>query len=165
VSDRLEPAPLPDGRDMPVAEWQQTPRSGRRVMRTLRTRLASLEARLPQDSSNSSRPPSTEAPEQKCQRRTKAADRRTPGAQPGHPGPPQGLLEPTATVSLLPPPCACGQYGGAELTPCHTPQVIALPVLRPEGTHWLRPHGRCLSWGQRCTAPSHRTRSVATVPG
>ena len=153
MSNRLDPAPLPDGLDIPVADWQQTPLSVRRVMRILLTRLDALEARLHQDSSNSSRPLSTDAPEKKRQRRTKAADRRKPGAKPGHPGHPQVLLEPTATISLFPHTCACGQHGFAELTPCHTPQVIELPVIRPEVTHWLLHHGRCLSCGQRCKAP------------
>ena len=122
MSDRLDPAPLPDGLDLPIADWQQTPLSVRRVMRTLLTRLDSLEVRLHQDSSNSSRPPSTETPEKKRQRRMKAADRRNPGAKPGHPGHPQVLLEPTITVSRFPKECPCGHQGLVELTPYHTHQ-------------------------------------------
>jgi transposase len=82
----------------------------------------------------------------------KAADRRKPGGKPGHPGHPQVLLEPTTTLSLFPHACACGQHGFAELAPWHTPQVIELPVIRPEVTHWLPHQGRCLSCGQRCKA-------------
>jgi Family of unknown function (DUF6444) len=100
VSDMLDPAPLPEGLGIPAEEWQQTPRSVRLVVRTLLKRLDALEARLHQDSSNSSRPPSTDAPTTKRHRRMNAADRRKPGGKPGHPGHPQILLEPTATVSL-----------------------------------------------------------------
>lgn len=82
----------------------------------------------------------------------KVADRRKPGGKPGHPGHPQVLLEPTATLSLFPHACACGQHGFAELVPWHTHQVIELPVIRPEVTHWLLHQGRCLSCGQRCKA-------------
>jgi hypothetical protein len=85
-----------------------------------------------------------------------AADRRKPGGKPGHPGHPQVLLEPTATVALFPHACACGQHGFAERTPCHTHQGIALPVIRPEVTHWLLHQGRCRSGGTPCKA---------TVPG
>jgi transposase len=82
----------------------------------------------------------------------KAADRRKPGGKPGHLGHPQVLLEPTATRSLFPQACACGQHVFAELAPWYTHQVIELPVIRPEVTHWLLHQGRCLSCGQRCTA-------------
>ena len=40
----------------------------------------------------------------------------------------------------------------AELTPYHTHQVIELPVIRPEVTHWLLHQGQCLSCGTLCKA-------------
>jgi transposase len=126
--------------------------SVRLVVLILLKRLDALEARLHQDSSNSSRPPSTDAPLKRRQRRLPAADRRKPGAKPGHPGHPQVLLEPTATVSLFPDVCACGQREIAELTPYHAHQVIELPVIYPEVTHWLLHQGRCLSCGKLCKA-------------
>jgi transposase len=156
VSDRLDPTSLPDGLDIPIADWQQTPLRVRRVMQTLLTRLDALEARLHQDSSNSSRPPSTDTPATKRQRRTTAAARRKPGAKPGPPGHPQVLLEPTLTVSRFPQACPCGHQGCVALTPYHTHQVIELPVIRPEGMHWLLHQGRCRSCGTLCKA---------TVPG
>ena len=39
-----------------------------------------------------------------------------------------------------------------ELTPSHTLQVIALPVLRPEVTPWLLYHGQCLACRTQCQA-------------
>jgi transposase len=39
-----------------------------------------------------------------------------------------------------------------ELTPSHRHQVIELPLMRPEVTHWLLHQGRCLSCGTLCTA-------------
>ena len=152
MSDVLDPTPLPEGLGIPAEDWHQTPRSVRLVVLALLKRLEVLEAQVHQNSSNSSRPPSTDAPATKRQRRTKAAARRRPGAKPGHPGHPQVLLEPTATVSLFPGGCSCGQRGLVELTPYHTHQVIELPVIRPEVTHWVLHQGRCLSCGQLCKA-------------
>ena len=84
-----------------LEDWHQTPVSVRLVVLTLLTRLDTLEARLNQNSSNSSRPPSTDAPATKRQRRMPAAERRKPGGKHGHPGHPQVLLEPTVNRSAL----------------------------------------------------------------
>ena len=152
MSDRRDPVPLPAGLDIPAEDWQQTPLSVRLVVCTLLQRLDALEARLHQDSSNSSRPPSTDAPAKKRQKRTNTAERRKPGAKPGHPGHSQVLLEPTATVSLFPDACVCGRQALGELTRYHTHQVIELPVIRPDVTHWLLYQGQCLSCGTLCKA-------------
>jgi transposase len=81
-----------------------------------------------------------------------AAERRKPGGKPGHLGHPQVLLEPTATVSLFPEGCSCGHRQVVELTPYHTHQVIELPIILPEVTHWLLHQGRCLACGKLCKA-------------
>src|SRR5262249_239665 len=65
----------------------------------------------------------------------------------------QVLLEPTATVALFPEGGGCGHREFAELSPYRTPQAIALPVIRPEVTHWIPHQGRCLACGTLCTAP------------
>jgi transposase len=156
VSDRLDTVPLPNGLDIAAADWQQPPLHVRRVLLTLLTRLEALEARLPQDSSHSSRPPSTDSPLKKRPRRMQPADRRKPGGKPGPPGHPQVLVAPTTTVSLFPPECPCGHQRWVALTPYHPHQVIALPVICPEVTHGLLPQGRCPSCGMLCKA---------TVPG
>ena len=49
--------------------------------------------------------------------------------------------------------------GLMELTPYHTHQVIELPVIRPDVTHWLLHQGQCLSCGKLCKA------TVAFRPG
>jgi transposase len=141
VSDLLgsDPMPLPDGLAIPAEDWQQTPTSVRHQFLSLLKRVEALEARLHRDSSNSSRPPSTDAPSAKRQRRTPAVERRKPGAKPGHPDHQQVLLEPTASVSLLPDACACGHREFVEGTLSYTHQVIELPVIRPEVTHWRVP--------------------------
>jgi transposase len=148
----LDPAPLPDGLGIPAEDWHQTPTSVRHHFLSLLKRVETLEARFNQDSSNSSRPPSTDAPSKKRARRVPAAEHRKPGGKPGHPGHSQVLLEPTASVSLLPDACACGHRGFAEVTLYHTHQVIELPVVRPTVTHWMLHQGRCLSCGMLCKA-------------
>jgi transposase len=148
----LDPVPLPDGLSIPAEDWHQTPSSVRRQVLCLLKRVDALEARLNQDSSNSSRPPSTDSPAKKRQRRTKAAERRKPGAKLGHPDHQQVLLEPTSSVSLFPDACACGHRGFAEVTRYYTHQVIELPVIRPEVTHWMLHQGQCLSCGTLCKA-------------
>jgi transposase len=152
VSDVHEPAALPEGLGIPAEDWQQTPQSVRLVVLTLLQRLEALETRLNQNSSNSSRPPSTDTPSTKRQRRVPAAERRKPGGKPGHPGHPQLLLAPTSTVALFPEGCPCGHHELAELRPYHTHQVIELPVIRPDVTHWLLHQGWCLSCGALCKA-------------
>jgi transposase len=152
VSNGLDPAPLPEGLGISIQDWQQTPTNVRHQFCFLLKRVEALEARLQRDSSNSSRPPSTDSPATKRQRRTPVAERRKPGAKPGHPGHQQVLLEPTASVSLFPDACACGHEGFAEVTLYHTHQVMELPVIRPDVTHWMLHQGRCLSCGTLCKA-------------
>jgi transposase len=151
VRDELDPAPLPEGLGIPAEDWYQTPVSVRLVMRTLLKRLETLEARGHQNSSNSRRPPSTDAPSTKRQRRIPATERRKPGGKPGHPGHPQ-VRFPTAPLALFPEGCSCGHWKFVELTPYHTHQVIELPVMRPDVTHWLLHQGQCLSCGKLCKA-------------
>src|SRR5262245_50865471 len=109
---------------MPAEDGPQPPTSVRPHVLSLLTRVEPLDARVNQDSSPSSRPLATEAPAQKRARRTQAAEHRTPGAKPGHPGQHQGLWEPPASVSLLPDAGACGPGGLAAVTLSHTQQVI-----------------------------------------
>lgn len=153
MSDGLDdPTSLPDGLDIAAEDWQPTPHSVRLGVLALFKRLAGLEARVNQNSSNSSRPPSTDAPAQKRQRRMNPAARRRPGGKPGHPGHPQALVAPTATISLVPEVCSCGQRGLVDLLPYHTHQVLELPVIRPDVTHWLLHQGRCPSCSTLCKA-------------
>jgi len=148
----LDPAPLPDGLGIPAEDWHQTPTSVRHHFLSLLKRVETLEARFNQDSSNSSRLPSTDSPAKKRQRRIPAAERRKPGAKPGHPGHPQVLLEPTASVSLLPDACGCGYQEFSDVTLSHMHQVIELPIIHPEVTHWMLRQGRCLACGTLCKA-------------
>ena len=118
----LDPVPFPDGLSIPAEDWRETPTSVRHHVLSLLKRVEALAARLKRDSSNASRPPSTDSLSQKRQRRMPAAERCKPRATPGHH---QVLLEPTASVSLLPDVYACGHQGFSDITLYHTHQVIA----------------------------------------
>src|SRR5262245_26467970 len=74
-------------------DWEQTPRAVQTYVRTLRDevtqlhdRVETLEARLRQNSTTSSRPPSSDSPYKKPHQRTTATTPRKPGGKPGHPG-------------------------------------------------------------------------------
>lgn len=56
-------------------------------------------------------------------------------------------MAPTATISLVLDVCSCGQQGLVALSPSHTQQVLALPVVRPEVPHGLLHQGQGPSCG------------------
>jgi len=140
--------PLPQELGIPVSDWQWTPTTVQDEFLSLLKRIDALEARLNRNSSNSSRPPSTDSAAKKRERRKPTTERRKPGAKPGHPGHRQTLLEPTTTISLFPEPCGCGHSKMTTLTGYRTHQVIELPVIRPEVTHWRLHRGQCSSCGK-----------------
>jgi transposase len=151
--------PLPQGLGIPMSDWQRTPTTVRDEFLSLLKRVDALEARLNRDSSNSSCPPSTDSAAKKRDRRMKPTERRKPGAKPGHPGHQQILLEPTSTISLFPERCDCGYSEVTNLTAYQTHQVIELPVIRPEVTHWRLHQGQCGSCGKtrKASLPSDQT--------
>jgi Family of unknown function (DUF6444) len=153
VSNGLDPTPLPEGLGVPTEEGHQPPVRVRLVMLPLLKRLATLAVRLPQHSSNSRRPPSTDTPATKRHRRMPAAERQPPGGQPGQAGHPQVRVDPTVTVALCPEGYSWGPRAWVELTPYHPHPVMDLPALRPDVTHWRLHHGRGVAGGNVCTAP------------
>src|SRR5687768_2550572 len=124
-------------------DWEQTPAAVQAYLHTLRhemgqlqERVESLEARLHQTSTTSSRPPSSDSPYQKPRRRTGAKGARKGGGQPGHQGHRQVLLAPTTIEDLLPETCACGRGEFGRVSPYYTHQVIELPPIEMEVRHW-----------------------------
>jgi transposase len=135
-------------------DWEQTPPAVQAYLHTLRhemgqlqERVESLEARLNQNSTTSSRPPSSDSPYKKPRRRTGSKGSRKGGGKPGHRGHRQVLFAPTSVEDLLPESCACGSGEFDLLRPYYTHQVIELPPIEMEVTHWVLHQGRCLGCG------------------
>src|SRR5262249_46790725 len=88
-------------------DWAQTPLAVQIYVRTLRDEVKqlrdvveTLEARLQQNSTTSSRPPSSDSPYKKPRQHPTAAAPRKAGGKPGHPGHRQVLLPPTTVHEL-----------------------------------------------------------------
>ena len=118
----------------------------------LRARVAELEARLGQDSSNSSKPPSSDPPH------AKPAPPKTPsgkakGGQPGHPRHVRPALPPDVVIDLRPAACGrcAGPLAGDDPAPlCH--QVVELPPVRPHVTEYRRHRLACPRCGRTARA-------------
>src|SRR5262249_34987054 len=121
------------------------------ALRQLHDRVATLEARLKQHSTTSSRPPSSDSPYKKPRRRTTSTTPRRAGGKLGHPGHRRVPLAPTRVVEVGPEPCGCGSTAFAGTQPYYTHQVIELPPIAMEVTHWVLQEGWCQAcgrWGQ-----------------
>jgi transposase len=136
-------------------DWEQTPPAVQAYVRTLsdevtqlHDRVETLEARLTQNSTTSSKPPSSDSPYKKPQRHAPSTTPRKAGGKPGHPGHRQVLLPPTTVQALRPERCACGNTTFALTTPYHTHQVIELPAIAMEVTHWVLHQGWCVECGR-----------------
>ena len=130
------------------------------VVAELRQEVAELRARLGQDSSNSSRPPSSDPPGTRAQRRAGSPPAGGPGArrrggQPGHPGHHRALLPDERVdrmVVVMPPACrGCGtalrpERGVAD-PPDELVRVAELPPVRAEVTEYRLAARRCGSCG------------------
>jgi transposase len=145
-------------------DWAQTPPAVQAYVSTLHDEMSQLheqverlQARLKQDSTTSSRPPSSDSPYKKPRRRTGLSPRtRKGGGKPGHPGHRQVLLAPTSVEDVLPESCSCGSGEFELIQPYYTHQVIELPRIEMEVTHWVLHQGRCVACGgwQKAPAPS-----------
>jgi len=136
-------------------DWEQTPPAVQAYLHTvhdalgqLQERVDTLEARLKQNSTTSSRPPSSDSPYKKPRQRTNATTRRKAGGKPGHPGHRQVLLAPTTVHEVRPERCACGNTTLALLRPYYTHQVLELPPIAMEVTHWVLQQGWCGDCGR-----------------
>jgi transposase len=131
-------------------DWAQTPPAVQAYLRSVcdalgqvQARVETLEARLTQNSTTSSRPPSSDSPYKKPRQRTTTTPRRKAGGKPGHLGHRQVLLPPTTVHELRPERCACGNTRLALTRPYHTHQVLELPPIAMEVTHWVLHQGWC----------------------
>ncbi len=144
-------------KDLPISEeeWNQTPSAVRalvlqqhELIAKLIKRVEELEARLGQNSQNSSRPPSSDLPYQREKRKSTGAGK--PGAKQGHKGCQQSLLPPTEVVPVPPKLCACGCQEFENLRAFYTHQHIELPKIAMQITHFVLQKGECTVCGRTC---------------
>jgi transposase len=145
--------PLPAGLPLDAASWNQTPLVVRQlvvhllaVIQQQEGRIAALDARVSQNSSNSDRPPSSDPPSAK--RTAHPGGQGRPGAKPGHPGHRQALLVPTKVIEVKPKTCACGQQEFRTTTSYYRHQVIELPEIQMAVTHVVLHETRCPQCGR-----------------
>lgn len=119
-----------------------------RLIDQLQRRITDLEERLGLNSSNSSKPPSSDSPFTPPSRTERRASKRKPGGQKGHPGSTLRRVEtPDHVVVHRPANCAsCGtSLEGVEACSVeHSgPQVFDIPPIRIEVTEHRRASCRC----------------------
>jgi len=119
-----------------IAELRAVNAEQVRLIAALQTRVVELERRLGKDSSNSSKPPSSDGLRKpaRAQRRTaEQTEGRRPGKQPGAPGAHLAQVErPDEVVEHAPERCGgCGaDLAGAVVVGVEARQVFDLPALR-----------------------------------
>ncbi len=131
------------------------------AMAALRREVDDLRARLGQDSTTSSRPPSSDPPKPQAQRRSPApperpeGEPRQRGGQPGHPGHHRGLLPEERVdrvVDVTPAACrGCGTAlsvrADASDPSAERIQIVEVPPVRAEVTEYRLAARRCTSCG------------------
>lgn len=139
---------------------------------------ADLRARLGTDSSNSSKPPSSDPPFKR--KPPKPATGRKPGGQPGHKGSTRAWVEPekvTRREVLRPPTCSCGCSldDVAAGVGTRARQVVEIPTIKPDVVEYVFEALQCPRCGAvnqvdippeatTCTGPN-LTALAATLVG
>jgi transposase len=143
-------------------EWSQTPEAVQDYLSTLHQRVHDLEqqyqqlqqqidtlhGRVEKDSTTSSKPPASDSPFTKPARPTRRPSSGKRGAKKGHPGSGPVLMEPTEVHAVYPTPCACGHPEREAPQLYHTHQVIELPPIALQVSHFLLHQARCRGCGQ-----------------
>jgi len=107
--------------------------------------IEELKSRLNLNSSNSSRPPSSDSP---YRSKEVGQQKRKPGGKKGHKGHRQRLLTPTETRLIQPELCTCGNRMFDNATPYYTHQMIELPEIKMDVTHFVLYKGTCSCCGK-----------------
>jgi transposase len=114
----------------------------------LSKRIQELETKLGEDSTSSSRPPSTDSPHTRPKRTDPSREPKRRGARKGHPGHSQTLLEPTEEHHVQPEMCACGCPDLEDQGIFYTHQEVELPEVKLTVRHFLLHKGRCCQCGK-----------------
>jgi transposase len=144
------------------AEWDQTPSAVQTYLLTLQTQLGDLQqqhqalqcqvdqlqGRVEKTSQTSSKPPSSDSPFNKPKRgglSSQSGSSGKRGGRQGHRGSGPILLEPTEVRIIPPAACECGHSGLVTSVPYHTHQVIELPPIEMQITHFELHQGQNFS--------------------
>jgi transposase len=133
------PPTLPEAHALIEALWAR--------LEALEAKVDGLQRQLGQNSTNSSRPPSSDGPKVERPKRTPSGRKR--GGQPGHEGSTRALVEdPDAIVECKPSRCdGCGgRLSGCDPEPSRH-QVTDLPPVRPHVTEYRTHRVACASCG------------------
>src|SRR4051794_8272888 len=158
----MEPQP-----PIPAELWGQIPpaaqaailalvRQYEQRLQALQKQVDDLHHRLNQNSTNSSRPPSSDPPHVK-RPSPKPTSGRKRGGQPGHKRQQRPLVPPEQvkhTIPLKPPACRkCGHNLQGDDPQPHQHQVAEIPPFQPEVTEYRLHHLTCTECGTRtCTS-------------
>ena len=112
----------------------------------LRSIVLKLETRLNKNSSNSSRPPSSD--NKLTKRHTDKKAKNKAGGKPGHKGHRQQLLEPSEVKVIVPETCSCGNTQFDDSVPFYTHQHLELPEIALFVTHFILYRGVCTNCGK-----------------
>lgn len=113
---------------------------------SLKKQNEKLEARCNKNSTNSSKPPSSDNPFKNPREEKKKKGK--PGAKPGHKGHKQKLLKPTEELPIEPAECSCGCKEFNNNRPFHTHQEIELPEIEMIIRHFILNEGECANCGR-----------------
>lgn len=148
------------------ADWLATPEPVQKAFIALEERVLELEekvekltalvekleARLNKNSGNSSKPPSSDGPFKRPKSSRNPSQKGKPGGKKGHNGFRQEVLPPTETNNIEPGICSCGGTQFSDSEPYYTHQVIELPEIKMDVSHYVLHKGRCSCCGKTCKA-------------
>lgn len=142
----------------------ETIKSQAATIKALEEKVAKLELKLNINSSNSSKPPSTDPP-WKAPKSTSDGKNRKKGAQNGHAGVWREMVpaEQVDEIVLCKPVVTCVCGGSVEMNeaPCERKQVFELPKIEPHITEFQVFDGCC----SECSAKHRGSLPVGTPPG
>ncbi len=130
------------------SDWEQTPPAVREFIVKLLKLIEDLESKLNQNSSNSSRPPSSDNIFTGSKPKPKKAKKRKRGAQKGHKGHKKQMLPPTQEQHIRAEQCGCGSTEFVDQGVYSTHQEIELPVIKMEVRHFHLHQEQCTQCGK-----------------
>jgi transposase len=155
-----------------IAELRAVNAAQAQAIAALEARVAELERRLGKDSSNSSKPPSSDGLGKPTRTQRRAAERteqRRPGKQPGAPGAHLAqVAQPDEVIGHAPDRCGgCGaDLADAPIVGVEARQVVDLPPLRLSVTEHRAERRRCGCGTSTAAAfPAHARAAACYGPG